>query len=239
MYTVIIPAYNESDRIIPTLKTIEKFKQTLSSELEVIIVCDGCSDDTEAVVTNFIKDYSGFRLISYLTNRGKGYAVRQGILASKGDIVGFMDADGSTAIEELNVFLEKFNADEELSCVIASRRTKDAVLSPAQPWYRQIMGEVLSLITRIVLRVPFTDTQCGFKFVRGDLARECFAKMTIDGFSFDIEFIYYLHFHNYKILEQGVHWHNDDRSKVSPIKDGLKMLKTVYNIKTNHHKKFR
>jgi len=237
MFSVIIPAFNESQRIIPTLESIKVFKSTSPLDLEIIIVCDGCSDDTEEIVTNFIENNADFKIISYPTNRGKGFAVRQGILASTGDFVGFMDADGSTNITELTQFATEFEKDSSLSCIIASRRSTGSVLTPAQPWYRQGMGLTLSVITRFVLKMPYADTQCGFKFFRGELARRIFSEMSIDGFSFDLEVLYYLHSQGYKILELGVHWHNEEGSTVSPLKDGLKMLRTVFRIKTNSLKR--
>jgi len=233
--SLVIPAYNEAQRLGPTLDQIEAHATgsgLCEGPFEVIVVCDGCTDGTEAVA----RAYEGrlpLRVLSYRDNRGKGYAVRQGMLASMGALAVFMDADGSTPVAELPR-LEAPIREGRADIVVASRRAAGARLTQPQPWHRRLLGRALSLHTRVVLGVSVLDTQCGFKLFRGDLARELFAALRCDGFAFDLELLWLAHRCRARVLEMGVEWGDVGGSSVAPLKDGLRMLYTTWRVRTWH-----
>ena len=230
--SVIIPAYNEEKRIIDTLDSIKKYLSANKNKWnssEVIVVSDGCSDKTDDVVRNFAEDFPEIKLVSYSENHGKGYAVKQGVLASTGDIVLFADADGATPITELDHCADHIMNDEA-DVVIASRRLEDANVVKKQPWFRKILGDVFSLVVRILLGIKFLDTQCGFKLFKGDIAREIFNESKRDDFAFDIEIIHLALTKGYRVKEEGVVWIDGDGSKVDPLQDGIKMLTYIAGL---------
>ena len=238
LLSIVIPAYNEAGRIIETIQKVKHYSSQLQrseQQIELIIVCDGCSDNTAMVAEGALTD-AAFEctIISYRKNRGKGYAVKRGIRASRGSIAGFMDADGSTPVSEISAVLHVLKENKSLAGVIGSRRTKDAELTRSQPWHRRIMGNCFSKLTSLLLSMPYKDTQCGFKFFRGELARISFASICSHDFSFDIELLYKIHSRGYQVKEMGVRWHNDRRSTVSPVRDGIRMLLTLVRIKRSY-----
>lgn len=228
--SVVIPAYNEEKRIGRTLdKTLEYLhKQDYSYEL--IVVDDGSSDDTTAVVESYIKDNSRMRLVSYPVNAGKGKAVREGINVSKGEFVLFMDADYSTPIQEL----EKGFAEMERGADIAigSRGMDPDTVVAKQPYYRQLAARIFNSIAFIWLSLSeFKDTQCGFKLLNGDVARRIFSIMRVDGYMFDVESLYLAKKFGYTIKEFPVRWENDPSSKLRIIYDTARMFKHLAQIR--------
>jgi len=232
-YSIIIPAWNEEARIVSTLREVSAWIRDAglsTSQCEVIVVCDGCSDGTEAVALHRAEEMACLKVISYPQNRGKGYAVRTGVMASEGRLVLFMDADGSTPVGELNKLachLEKECAD----IVMGSRRVAGSCVFPRQPLQRRLLGYVFSGFTGAVLRVPYLDTQCGFKLMRGTVARRLFEEMECDGFAFDLELLVRALGHGFRVREYGVTWHDVSESKVSPLRDGLRMVLAVLRLR--------
>ena len=224
--SIIIPAYNESIRIVDTLNSIKSYladnKKRWNSS-EVIVVSDGSSDDTDDVVRSHAKEFPELKLVTYSDNRGKGYAIKQGVLASVGNLVLFTDADGATPITELDHCAE-FITSDNTDMVIASRRSTDANVIKKQPLFRKILGNAFSLTVRMLLGIKFLDTQCGFKLFKGDIAREIFKDSKCEGFAIDIELIHLALRKGYRIKETGVIWIDGDGSKVDPLRDGIKML---------------
>ncbi|MCF6177033.1 MAG: glycosyltransferase family 2 protein [Victivallaceae bacterium] len=230
--SIVIPAYNEAIRILDTLVEIKCYlecQQDYCSDYEIIVVSDGSTDDTDQVVLDLTKDFSGLKLITYPDNRGKGFAVKTGIQASDSDLVLFADADGATPIKELNKLLEPILTDRA-DMVIASRRVIGANIIKEQPILRIFVGKVFSFINIIMLNMPYIDTQCGFKLFKGELARKLFNDKISDGFAFDVEILFYATRAKYRIKEQGVTWNDSSDSKVSPFKDGMKMLGCVLRL---------
>jgi glycosyltransferase involved in cell wall biosynthesis len=236
--SIIIPAYNEASRISFVLDSIGQYiasqapvkMEDKCEKTEVIVVCDGSSDNTADLVSQRQKNDTWLKLISYQDNKGKGYAVRTGMKTSRGEIAVFMDADGSTPISELDKFISLIKSGVA-DIVIGSRRMRDSHISIRQPFFRWWLGRAFSIHNRFVLGIPFLDTQCGFKVFRGDRAREIFSETHCDGFAFDLEILLIAREKKMIVLEKGVEWKDDRHSKVSPIKDGLRMLKAAWELR--------
>lgn len=231
--SIVIPAFNEEKRILSTLESLRSFchetADPLLKSVEVIVVCDGCTDRTEQVVL----DWSGCpepRVLSYPDNRGKGHAVKLGILRSRGRIVAFMDADGSTPVPEL-VPLAAPIIHGDADVVIGSRRAEGATIQERQPLSRRLLGRAFSLYNRVVLGIPFLDTQCGFKLFRGTPGRELFRDIHCTGFGFDLEVLVAARTRSLRVVEIGVQWNDVPGSTVSPVADGLRMLWSAWRLR--------
>lgn len=238
--SIIIPAYNEALRVGATLETIGNYaKHGLlhASAVEVIVVCDGCRDATERVVRPFA-DRMSLRVVSYPDNRGKGYAVRQGIAVSKGDVVAFMDADGATPVHELERLAHPILRDQA-DIVIGSRRAEGARMHVGQSSCRQFLGRAFALHAQVVLGLNIQDTQCGFKVFRGAVARELFKDLRCDGFAFDLEMLAVARERRLRVLERGVEWHEKAGSTVHPLRDGARMLRAAWQIRSGQRARRR
>lgn len=227
--TVVIPAYNEESRLPATLAALQEIIAEMS--LEIIVVCDGCTDGTIDILDSWM-DRLPLRIISYPKNKGKGYAVGQGVLAAKGEIVAFMDADGSTPPRELLRLIKPIE-DGEADMVIGSRRAEGAQVKK-QPLARHLLGKLFSVITTSILSLPYRDTQCGFKLFDRTIAKMLFRKAVYDGFEFDLDILYMAHNNGLRVIEAGVEWNDCSGSKVNTIRDGLSMLGAVINIRLRH-----
>ncbi len=229
--SIVIPAYNEADRIVGTIQEMKDYlrQQNTWDDYEIIVVSDGSSDDTSSIVKSLRHDFKSLKLIAYPENKGKGYAVKTGILATTSDLVLFADADGATPIKELDRLATPILSGRA-DIVIASRRTPDANIAKKQPPHRVFIGKVFSFINTAILRMPFLDTQCGFKLFKGELARRLFGLQISDGFVFDVEILFHAVRAGYRVKELGVTWNDRIGSKVSPIKDGIRMLARVSQL---------
>lgn len=232
-HSIIIPAYNEANRIANTLEEIAAYLEMdagQSAGWEVIVVCDGCSDNTAQVAGAF-KDRLPLRILAYCDNRGKGYAVRRGVAASVGSMVTFMDADGSTPVRELER-LAKPILGNLADIVIGSRQAEGANVVIGQSVCRRILGRAFSLHTRLALGLDLHDTQCGFKVFRGDVARALFATLRLDGFAFDLELLAEARERRLRVQERGVEWRERPGSTVHPVRDGVRMLRAAWEIRS-------
>ena len=226
MLSVVIPAWNEEARIGSTLEAIAGYLDALREDYEVLVVDDGSSDGTGRVV-----EAAGGRRVRLLRlpeNRGKGAAVRAGVLASRGDEILFSDADLATPIGEL----PKLRAALARGCDIAigSRALAGSEVQVRQHPLRQEMGRTFNRLVRVLVLEGFRDTQCGFKLFRGEVGRELFARATLDGFAFDVE-ILLLARSRYKVAEVPVVWRHVEQSKVSPGRDAARMLWDVVKLR--------
>lgn len=231
--SIIIPAYNEDRRLGATLDTVAAYvKQEARnvSVTEVIVVCDGCRDATERVARRYA-DRIPLCVVAYPENRGKGYAVRQGFAASKGDIVAFMDADGATPVSELDRLSDPI-LREQADIVIGSRRVEGARVKVDQPVARQLLGRAFALHAQVVLGLHIQDTQCGFKVFKGSLARALFKDLQCDGFAFDLEILALARERRLRVLERGVEWNERPGSTVHPLRDGARMLQAAWKIRS-------
>jgi dolichyl-phosphate beta-glucosyltransferase len=227
--SVIIPAYNEENRIIPTIHNVVEYLDILAKDnYEIIVVLDGSKDKTLEVMTKLSKKYNRIKIIDNKINRGKGAVVKQGILESKGEYVLFMDADNSTHIDELDKILPVIQQGTDI--VVGSRDIKGSKVEIRQARYKEILGDLGNWWIQILLVGGIQDTQCGFKVFSGDIARHIFSKLSMRDWSFDIELLALARYFGYKIKEMPVVWYNDDNSHVT-LKDYIKVLIDTFIIK--------
>ncbi len=212
--SVIIPAYKEKERIGRTLLEVKEYFAQNQQSYEVLVVVDGSPDNTAEVARNYATQLPHLRVIANEENRGKGYVVRQGLLAARGRWRLFMDADGSTSITHLTAFLAA--AREGYDVVIGSRDIAGAFVQVHQPRYKEIMGDMGNWLIRIVLGLwRFPDTQCGFKLLSADAAEAIASRMVVDRFGFDFEMIALAYHLGYRVKQLPVRWLNEEGSTVT------------------------
>lgn len=230
-YSIVIPAYNESRRIVPTLDKVLAYIATQKWDAELIVVNDGSRDDTAEIVRRFAERNPTIRLIENPGNRGKGYSVRNGMLHAQGEVLLFSDADLSSPIEES---LKLFKAiGEGADVAIGSRWLRAELQTERQPFYRQLFGRIFNLILRVVLGLKFKDTQCGFKAFTRRAAEAVFPRQRIERWGFDPELIFLAQKEKLKVVEVPVKWAHDDRGTISPLRDGTRMFLEVLKIRWN------
>ena len=227
--SIIIPAYNEENRIEASLdKAIEYFeKQSYSWEL--FVIDDGSKDKTVELVNKYPNP---IQCLVQPSNLGKGAAVRRGMLDSNGQYRIFTDADFSTPIYEIPKLLKNFDAGYEIS--IGSRAIDRSLVIEHQPFYREFMGKTFNRIVQSLLFKGIKDTQCGFKGFSEKAVDIIFTKAKINGFSFDVEILYLAQKAGLKVAQEPVEWYNDDRSKVNPIFDSTRMFLELFRIRNLH-----
>ena len=228
--SVVIPAYNEEGRIVETLKSIHRYFHGKSLTWQIIVVNDGSTDNTAEVLDTIREEITDLIVISDSPNHGKGYAVKRGVEASRGEFILFADADNSTPIEELEKFYPHL-IDNKV--VIGSRYLSESNVVVRQPWHRAIIGRIGNMLIQFLLLEGVKDTQCGFKAFQHDAAREIFSRMRMNGFGFDIEILAIARLLNFSIKEVPVSWYNSPESRVRPVKDALRTFGEVIHIKLN------
>ena len=226
---VVVPAYNEARRLGRTLARIRDYMAAGGVPCEVIVADDGSRDGTPEVVTGFDAAPLCVRLIQNPRNRGKGYAVRQGVLVSTGALVLMSDADLSAPIEEVEKLRPWLERGYDI--VIGSRDLPESVLDPPQPRLRRWMAWTFRGLRRRLLLPELRDTQCGFKLFRGDVARRAFALCSADGWLFDCEVLAIAQRLGYRVKEVGVVWRNDPDSRVRPLREALRAVPTLWRIR--------
>jgi dolichyl-phosphate beta-glucosyltransferase len=230
-YSIVIPAYNESVRIIPTLDRVLAYIQQQGWEAEIVVVNDGSRDDTAEVVRDYADHSARVRLVENPGNRGKGYSVRNGILQARGAVVLFTDADLSSPIEEASKLLDSIRRGNDVA--IGSRWLQSDLQTTRQPIHRQILGRTFNLALKLVLGLSFKDTQCGFKAFKQQAARDIFGRQIIRRWGFDPEILFLARQLGYKTEEIPVAWAHDERSKISLISDGMSMVLDLFKIRWN------
>lgn len=229
--SIVIPAYNESARIEAALSSVLGCVASRHWDAEILVVDDGSTDNTSAIIQQWMATHPNLHLIQNPGNRGKGYSVRNGLLQSTGDIVMFTDADLSAPIEEAERLIEALDAGADVA--IGSRWLDKQKQTVHQPLYRRFFGRCFNWVTRKVMGLPFKDTQCGFKAFRREAAQTIFRLQTIERWGFDPEILFIARKLKYTIVEVPVTWGHDERSRISYLKDGLKMLEEMGQIRTN------
>lgn len=227
--SVVIPAYNEAGRLGSTLQRAVDYLSRRGVSYEILVVDDGSRDRTIEVAEGF--SGHGVRVIRHERNRGKGAAIKTGIMASLGAEVLLSDADASTPIEELEKLERRLG---EAPVVLGSRAVAGADIRQHQPIYREIMGKTFNLIIRTVGVRGVHDTQCGFKLLQGDVAREIGSRLTIEGFAYDVELVWLAKRLGHQVKEVGVIWVDSPDSRVDPIRSSVSMLVDVIRMRFRH-----
>ena len=235
--SLIIPAYNEEQRLPATLTRVAEYLALRDFSYELIVVDDGSRDGTRNLVRDFAGGREWVRLLGYdahghAANRGKGFAVRQGVLHAGGRDVLFSDADLSTPIEEMEKLLAPISKGD-CDVAIASRALPESVLAVHQPWYRELMGRSFNKAVQTIAVPGIVDTQCGFKAFRGDVARRLFSLAQIDGFGFDTEILFLAQKFGYRLREIPVRWEHRDDSRVSPLTAPFNMMRELVTVRLN------
>jgi len=231
-FSVVIPCFNEAGRIGETLRLTLDYLTTNAPESELIVVNDGSTDATAAIARERLKD-AGIetRLLENFPNRGKGAAVRSGLLASRKPIGLFFDADLSTPLGETPKLVEPI-ANGEVDIAFGSRALDRGLIGIHQPWRREQAGRAFNLLVRIATGLPFWDTQCGFKAFRLDVCRPILEAAQLYGFAFDVELLYLAQQTGLRIREIPVRWNHAEGSKVQFFRDSLRMLREVIALRT-------
>ena len=217
--SVVVPAFNESHRLAGTLEKILAYLSARDGGFEVVVVDDGSDDGTASLAQSFAA--RGVRLLRHERNRGKGAALATGVAASRGDWVLLCDADLATPIEEVETLCARA---AEADLVAGSRATTGARIVRRQPFYREAMGKTYNRWLRLLGLTDLSDTQCGFKLIRGEPARRLFERLTISRFAWDIELLHLARREGLRVLEVGVVWRHEPESKVHAVRDSWRML---------------
>ena len=230
--SIVVPAYNEEHRIAPTLARLSAFLTNQPMRWEIVVVDDGSRDATCAVVERAMATIPNLRLVRQHPNRGKGAAVRLGMLAARGQIRVMSDADGSMPPEQLPRLLAPIHAcTAEIS--IGSRYAEGAQSDVHQPLYRVLWSRLANSLVQRSLVPGVRDTQCGFKAFTAEAARDLFGRGRIDGWAFDLEILALARRAGFAIAEVGVAWTDDRRSRVNPLKDMWKVVREAMTIRKN------
>ncbi len=230
-YSIVIPAYNEGARISNALEAVTGCIRKRGWSAEVIVVDDGSRDQTPALVREFAVKSPEVRLLRNPGNRGKGYSVRHGILQALGEVVLFTDADLSAPIEEAEGLFAAIAGGADIA--IGSRWLERTRQTIRQPLYRQFFGRCFNAVTRAVMRLPYADTQCGFKAFTRRAAQTVFQLQTIERWGFDPEILFIAIKRGYRIAEVPVSWAHDERTRMSYLKDGMRMLEDIAIVRWN------
>ncbi len=226
--SIVIPSYNEANRITETLCQTWNYLKEQSYDSEIIVIDDGCTDTTVDVVKGLFYQIPNLRLIRHRKNMGKGQAVKTGVNAARGEWILFMDADLATPITEIE---KLWQYHHQYEIIIGSRYIeKDSIKTP-QPWYRQLFSYAGRLMVRFLLLPGIYDTQCGFKLFSHKAAHDLFNRLTIDRFGFDIEILSLASTLNYPVKEVAVNWSHQPHGSINVYRDNYRVFFEVLRIK--------
>jgi glycosyltransferase involved in cell wall biosynthesis len=230
-YSIIIPAYNEGARLKTTLDRVLQHVATRGWDAEVIVVNDGSRDQTPGLVRAYSQTHSQLRLLENPGNRGKGYSVRNGMLNAEGEIMLFTDADLSSPIEEAEKLFAAIQSGADIA--IGSRWLQPDLQTHRQSLLRQLYGRIFNLLLRIFLGLKFKDTQCGFKAFRRNAAHSIFPLQRIERWGFDPELLFLSSRMGLRVEEVPVAWSHTEGTRISPLRDGIRMFGEVIQIRWN------
>ena len=230
-YSFVIPAYNESVRIRPTLDELLRHSQEQAWDVEILVVNDGSRDDTAQIVRQYGKVHPEVLLVENPGNRGKGFSVRNGMLHARGDICLFTDADLSSPMSEAQKLFDAVAEGADIA--IGSRWLRPELQTERQPLYRQLFGRIFNLVLRVVLGLNFADTQCGFKAFRRDAAQRVFPLQKIERWGFDPEILFLARRLGLTVNEVPVVWAHSEGTRLHPFRDGFRMFLEVLHIRWN------
>ena len=228
-YTFVIPAYNESVRLRPTLDALLRYTQEQKWDAEILVVNDGSTDNTAQIVREYNQSHPQILLLENPGNRGKGYSVRNGMLHARGDICLFTDADLSSPIEEAEKLFDAIGRGADIA--IGSRWLRVELQTERQPLYRQLFGRIFNLALRVILGLRFADTQCGFKAFRREAAQRIFPLQKIERWRWDPEILFLARRAGLRVEEVPVLWAHSEGTRLHPLRDGLKMFLEVLRIR--------
>jgi len=230
-YSLVIPAYNESSRIRPTLDKVLHYIAEKNWTAEVVIVDDGSGDDTAAIVREYARSHPLVRLVQNPGNRGKGYSVRNGMMHAGGDICLFSDADLSSPISEAEKLFAAIAGGADIA--IGSRWLRAELQTERQPLYRQLFGRIFNFLLRLLLGLHFKDTQCGFKAFKREARQRIFPLQRIERWGFDPEILFLGRRMGFKTIEVPVKWAHSEGTRLHPFRDGFRMFVDVMQIRWN------
>jgi dolichyl-phosphate beta-glucosyltransferase len=228
-YSIVIPAYNEGERLGPTLERVLGYVREQRWDAEVIVVNDGSRDNTAKLVRQFAEKDPTLRLVENPGNRGKGYAVRNGMLNARGEVVVFSDADLSSPIEEMPKLLQALAAGADIA--IGSRWLRAELQTQRQSLHRQLFGRIFNLLLRIILGLRFKDTQCGFKAFTRRAAQTILPLQRIERWGFDPEILFLARKFDFQVKEVPVLWGHSGDTRIHPVIDGARMFQEMVRIR--------
>ncbi len=228
--SIIVPSFNEEARLPASLDLIAAFVSSANRSTEVLVVDDGSNDRTAEVAAAFADRIPNLRVLKNGENRGKGYSVRHGMQEARGEYVLFTDADLSAPIEEADKLL---SALQQYDIAIGSRALNRDLIDVHESPFREFAGIIFNRIVRIVLWLPFVDTQCGFKAFRRERCRIIFEQQRIERFGFDPELLYLARHHGLKATEIPVRWSHSPATKINMMRDSIQMFVDVFTIRSN------
>jgi dolichyl-phosphate beta-glucosyltransferase len=228
-YSIVLPAYNERERIAGTLDRILAHATARGWKFEVIVVNDGSSDDTAVIVGEYARKHPALRLLENPGNRGKGYSVRNGMLHARGDVLLFSDADLSSPIEEADKLFAAIVKGADIA--IGSRWLDRSLQIRRQPLHRRLFGRIFNLALRIILGLQFKDTQCGFKAFTRRSAQAIFPLQKIERWGFDPELLYLARKFGFTVSEVPVAWSHREGTRINPLRDGIRMFGEILRIR--------
>ncbi len=228
-YSIVIPAYNESARIRASLDRVLAYIRDRQWDAEILVVNDGSRDDTAQIVENYAAQHPTLRLLQNPGNCGKGYSVRNGMLHASGKILLFTDADLSAPIEEAVKLFAALQAGADIA--IGSRWLRAELQTQRQSLHRQLFGRIFNLALRVVLGLPYLDTQCGFKAFTGRAAQAIFPHQHIERWGFDPEILFLARKFGMKVEEVPVEWGHSEGTRINPLRDGLRMFIEMLKVR--------
>ncbi len=229
LISLVIPAYNESTRLPQSLRKI--MEASFPFAFEVLVVVEKSTDGTLELAREVVSKQANFHIIDNEVQRGKGYAVRSGMLKAKGDLVFYMDADLSVPLEDVVFFVEYFDGHPGADVLVGNRQHAGSHILKSQSMLRRKMGQTFNRIIQTLSLLDIRDTQCGFKAFRKEAAREVFSRQKLDGFAFDVEILLLSKKLGYTLADLPVHWVNSPESKVNIVQDSLKMLADAVKVR--------
>jgi len=227
--SIVVPAYNEEVRLAKSLDAMAEYYCSQSYSWNITVVSDGSDDRTDQIVTEFAARHPQFSLLSYRPNRGKGYAVRKGMLAASGEWVLFMDADLATPLTETEKLISHLVDGADVA--IGSRPLRESKLEKHQPFLREALGRTANALVQLLAVRGIRDTQCGFKLFARDVARDVFRRCKLDGFSFDFEALMVARDLGYRIDEVPIRWSHQEGSKVVFWRDYPRALRDLVKLR--------
>ena len=232
---VVVPAFNEEARIASSLARIVEYYGGQDYTWHVTVISDGSTDRTDEIVSELAASHPEVTLSGYRPNRGKGYAVKKGMLEVEGEILLFCDADLATPQEETSKLLEHIRAGADVA--IGSRPLRESRLERRQPWYRELFGRMANGLVQLLAIRGIKDTQCGFKMFKAPVARDIFKRCTMNGFSFDLEALMIARDLGYRIDEIPIRWSHQEGSKVVLLRDGPRALRDLVILRLRSRRK--